>query len=71
MDKPRPRVECGYMSWLCIRAGIQDCGRSSVRFQGQEDAQREKRGAEEKTMLCLSVPRGTHLPAKGTLAANP
>lgn len=42
-----------------------------MRFQGQEDAQREKRGAEEKTMLCLSVPRGTHLPAKGTLAANP
>lgn len=68
--KPQASGECERTSSLGIRAGVLGCGRSSVRFRGQENAQKEMRGARRKNsalLLCPSRPppclqRGNSLP---------
>ena len=70
VSKPQASGECERTSSLGIRAGVLGCGQSSVRFQGQENAQREMRGARRKDSalpLCPSRPppclqRGNSLP---------
>lgn len=55
---PHPSWDSGRWQEFCAVPGTGGCAKG-------------KAGCRNKTMLCLSAPRGTHLPAKGTLAANP